>query len=208
MDMGLERISDLLLQMAELSEKSVTTSIDAYLAGKNRTDEIRQWSEDLRKAEDDVSDLTTEVIARYQPVASDLRFIKASMEVSYGFSRLGRYALDIAQVLEMFGGSLSLCDHSIVELTAKTTKEMIHMSIEAFTNRDVDLAKNIPELDDYVDEKYRSNMKTILNYPNQDLKCAVSTTLILRYLERIADHAAYVGESVVFIVTGQRSPRK
>jgi phosphate transport system protein len=208
MDMGLERISDLLLQMAELSEKSVTTSIDAYLAGKNRTDEIRQWSEELRKAEDDVSDLTTEVIARYQPVASDLRFIKASMEVSYGFSRLGRYALDIAQVLEMFGGSLSLCDHSIVELTAKTTKEMIRMSIEAFTNRDVGLAKNIPELDDYVDEKYRSNMKTILNDSDQDLKCAVSTTLILRYLERIADHAAYVGESVVFIVTGQRSPRK
>ena len=208
MDMGLERIGDLLSQMAELSEKSVTTAIDSYMVGKNPTEDIRQWSEQLRKAEDDVSDLTVEVIARYQPVASDLRFIKASMEVSYGFSRLGRYALDIAEVLDMFGGSLQMCDHQVVELTAKTTKEMIRMSIDAFTNRDVDLAKNIPELDDYVDEKYRSNMKNILKNPNQDIKCAVSTTLILRYLERIADHAAYVGESVIFIVTGERSPRK
>src|ERR1700730_14925188 len=122
MDMALERISDLLSQMSELSEKSVTTAIDAYLTGKNPTDEIRQWSEQLRKAEDDVSDLTIEVIARYQPVASDLRFIKASMEVSYGFSRLGRYALDIANVLDMFGGSLLKCDHEVVDLTAKTTK--------------------------------------------------------------------------------------
>jgi len=208
MDMGLERISDLLSQMAELSEKSVTTAIDAYLAGNNPTEQIREWSDQLRKAEDDVSDLTIEVIARYQPVASDLRFIKASMEVSYGFSRLGRYALDIAEVLDMFGGSLLKCDHEVVELTAKTTKEMIRMSIDAFTNRDVDLAKNIPELDDYVDEKYRSNMQTLLKNPNQDMNCAVSTTLILRYLERIADHAAYVGESVVYIVTGERTPRK
>src|SRR6202043_3672906 len=91
---------------------------------------------------------------------------------SYGFSRLGRYALDIAEVLDMFGGSLQMCDHQVVEVTAKTTKEMIRMSIDAFTNRDVDLAKNIPELDDYVDEKYRSNLKDILENPNQDIKCA------------------------------------
>jgi phosphate transport system protein len=129
------------------------------------------------------------------------------MEISYGFSRLGRYALDIAQVLDMFG-SLSNCDHSVVELTAKTTKEMIRMSIDAFANRDLELAKNIPELDDYVDEKYRSNVQDILKNPNQDLRCAISTTLILRYLERIADHSAYVGESVIYIVTGQKSPRK
>jgi phosphate transport system protein len=208
MDMGLERITDLLSQMAELSEKSVTTSIDAYLAGKKPPEEIRRWSEELRKAEDDVSDLTIEVLARYQPVASDLRFIKASMEVSYGFSRLGRYAFDIAEVLDMFGGSLSNCDHTVVELTAKTTTEMIRMSIDAFTNRDVELAKNIPELDDYVDEKYRTNMLGILKNPDQDLKCAVSTTLILRYLERIADHSAQVAESVIYIVTGERTYKK
>ncbi|MDA4112037.1 MAG: phosphate uptake regulator, PhoU, partial [Thaumarchaeota archaeon] len=136
MDMGLERITDLLLKMAELSEKSVTTAIEGYMSGINPTEEIREWSNELRRAEDDVSDLTVEVIARYQPVASDLRFITASMEISYGFSRLGRYALDIAQVLDMFG-DLTNCDPAIVELTGKTTKEMIRMSIDAFANKDI-----------------------------------------------------------------------
>ena len=77
------------------------------------------------------------------------------MEIAYGFSRFGRYALDISEVLEIFG-SQSACDLSTVESAAKTTMEMIRMSIDSFTNRDVELAKQIAPLDDYVDDKYRS----------------------------------------------------
>jgi phosphate transport system protein len=207
MDLGLERLTDALLDMAELSEKSVATSIEAYENGKSVKQEIRGWSDELRKKEEDVSELGVEMIARYQPVATDLRFIKSCMEISYGFSRLGRYALDIAEVLEMVG-NISNCDHSTVELTAKTTQEMIRMSIEAFSNKDVDLARNIGKMDDYVDDKYRSCVMSALSESNQEIKCVVSTTLIMRYLERIADHSAYIGDSVVYIVTGEKSPRK
>jgi len=206
MDMGLTQLGDLLMEMAKTSEKSVAKSIESYTAGSSSLPEIRSWSDELRKEEEDVSELAVEMIARYQPVASDLRFIKASMEIAYGFSRFGRYALDIAEVLEMFG-SLSSCDHSIVETTAKTTMEMIRMSIDAFSNRDVELAKNVSKLDDYVDDKYRSHVARIVTDADRDL-CQISAMLILRYLERISDHSSYIGESVVFIVTGEKSPRK
>jgi len=65
-------------------------------------------------------------------------------------------------------------------------------------------------MDDFVDEKYRSHVNRILSDGKTagDLKCYLSATLIMRYLERIADHSAYIGESVVYIITGQRSPRK
>src|SRR5271169_5631351 len=157
MDMGLTRLSDLLFEMAKTSEKSVAKSLESYTTDSNSLMEIRSWSDELRRQEEDVSELAIEIIARFQPVASDLRFVKASMEIAYGFSRFGRYALDIAEVLEMFG-SLSSCDHSMVESTAKTTMEMISMSIDAFSNKDVELAKSISKLDDYVDEKYRSHV--------------------------------------------------
>src|SRR5271165_1251570 len=127
--------------MAALSEKSVTASIEAYTSGKNQVKEIYSWSEELRRLQDDVSELTIDIIARYQPVATDLRFITAAMEIAYGFSRFGRYAYDIAEVLELCG-DLSSCNKSVIELTAKTTKEMIRMSVDAFSNRDVELAKN------------------------------------------------------------------
>ena len=207
MDVALEKLTNVLLDMAALAEKSVGNSIEAYESNKEMTDQIKSWSDELRHLQDDVSELAFEVIARYQPVATDLRYIEGCLEVAYGFSRFGRYAYDISEVMEMFG-NLSDCDHSMVEITAKTTQEMIRMSIDAFANKDVELAKNIEKLDDFVDEKYRMHVKSLIDGTVLNVKCAISTTLILRYLERIADHSSYIGESVVYIVTGEKAPRK
>ena len=141
-----------------------------------------------------------EIIARYQPVATDLRFVKACFEISYGFFRYGRYAMDIVEVLEMFG-DLSKCDRKSVVDTARKTQQMIEMSAQAFARRDLEMARKIPTMDDAVDDSYRSNLKTVLEEKG-NLKCSISATLIMRYLERIADHATYIGESVDYILTG------
>ena len=199
MDMGLDQLNSLLLDMATLSQQAVSASIDAYSKG-SKGDEVRQMSRRLRALHRQVSDLSMEMIARYQPVASDLRFLKACMEISYGFFRYGRYALDITSVLDMFG-DLSKCDKQFVVDTAKKTQEMIRMSVEAFAGRDVELARNIPKMDDVVDESYRNNLRATLEKKG-DIRCSLSATLILRYLERIADHASYIGESVEYITTG------
>lgn len=198
----------MLMDMASLSERSVATSIEAYNDGRKKpAEEVHKWSEELRLLQDEVSDLATEMIARYQPVATDLRYIRACMEIAYGFSRFGRYAYDIAEVLEMFG-DISKCDHGTVNETAKVTKEMIRMSIEAFAKKDLELARSIGKMDDFVDEKYRTFINGIINDGKTETRCIMSATLILRYLERIADHSSYIGDSVVYIVTGQRAPRK
>ncbi len=197
--MGLDRLNSLLLEMSSISERAVAASIDAYIKGGGG-DGVREMGERLRTLHKQVSDLSMEVIARYQPVASDLRFLKSCFEVSYGFFRYGRYALDIVEVLEMFG-NLNKCDHSYVIETAQKTQEMIRMSIDAFARRDVITARKIYAMDDIVDESYRANLSRML-HEKGNLKCSLSATLILRYLERIADHATYIGESVDYIVTG------
>ncbi len=199
MDMGLNQLNTMLLDMSSLSQAAVAASIDAYSHG-GRGGEVRKMAERLQSLHRQVSDLSMEVIARYQPVASDLRFIKACFEISYGFFRYGRYALDIVEVLEIFG-DLGKCDRSAVVDTAKVTLEMIRMSADAFARRDVNLARKIPSMDDTVDESYRSNLRKVMTAKG-NLKCSLSGTLILRYLERIADHATYIGESVAYIVTG------
>ena len=199
MDMGLDQLNNHLLDMATLSQQAVSASIEAYSKGV-RTNEVRQMSNRLQVLHRQVSDLSMEMIARYQPVATDLRFLKACLEISYGFFRYGRYALDITQVLDMFG-DISKCDRSFVVETARKTQEMIRMSSEAFAHRDVEMARKIPSMDDTVDESYRENVrKTIQGRGN--LKCSMSAALILRYLERIADHATYIAESVEYITTG------
>jgi phosphate transport system protein len=199
MDIGLKHLDGLILEMATLSEKAVSSSIQAYSEGKKGSD-IKDMSGKLQVLHRQVSELSMEIIARYQPVASDLRYIKACFEISYGFYRYGRYALDIAEVLDMFG-DLSKCDRTPVVETARKTQEMIRMSIAAFEERDVELARRISDMDDIVDNSYRGNIDQVLK-EKKDVRCALSKTLVLRYLERIADHATYIGDSVEYIVTG------
>ncbi|MGP8125391.1 MAG: phosphate signaling complex PhoU family protein [Nitrososphaerales archaeon] len=199
MDMGLDKLNSLLLEMATLSESAVDASIEAYSKG-GKGEEVRERSRRLQTLHRQVSDLSMEMIARFQPVASDLRFIKACFEISYGFYRFGRYALDIVEVMEIFG-DLGKCDRKAVVETARNTQEMIRMSVDAFARRDVALARRIRKLDDLVDDSYRQHLRTVIGQ-KKDVRCALSAGLILRYLERISDHATYIGESVDYIVTG------
>jgi phosphate transport system protein len=199
MDMGLDQLNSLLLDMANLSQQAVAAAIDAYTHGGKGTG-VRQMSDRLQVLHRQVSDLSTEMIARFQPVASDLRFLKACLEISYGFFRYGRYALDITQVLEMFG-DLGPCDRTPVVEAARKTQEMIRLSAEAFGKRDVEMARSIPSMDDIVDESYRSYLRKAINEKGNN-KCSMSAMLILRYVERIADHATYIAESVEYITTG------
>ena len=138
MDMGMDKLTNLLLEMGQLSEQTVATAMQAYQTGKS-IQEVNSWSNKLKVLDDQVSDMAIELIARFQPVASDLRYIKASLEISYGFYRYGRYAHDIMEVLDTFG-DLTTCDPTVVEAAGEKTKEMIKLSVEAFSKKDVELA--------------------------------------------------------------------
>ena len=211
------------MDMAKLSENSVFTAIESYQQSTLVKKQIFDWSEKLRVLQEEVSDLAIELIARYQPVASDLRFIKSCMEISYGFSRFGRYSYDIVDVVETTG-SISNCDKSAVLETAKTVREMILLSLNALQSRDKNAAEKLYEMDDTVDTQYRkylrdlitpssqvqekSSEKILTDCDNNNPRCYISALLILRYLERISDHACYIGDSVHYIVTGFSSPRR
>src|SRR5271157_3679898 len=95
-DKGLEEQSVLITKMAELTYETLTQSIQGYLKGKNVQEEIREMSDTLSAMADKIEDKGFELIARFQPVASDLRSIKSCMKIGNDFARLGRYALDIS----------------------------------------------------------------------------------------------------------------
>ena len=78
------------MDMAELSEMCVLNAIELYEKGIAKKTQIFEWSEKLKVSQSKVTDLATELIIRYQPVATDLRYIRSCMEIAYGFSRFGR----------------------------------------------------------------------------------------------------------------------
>ncbi|MFL6440356.1 MAG: phosphate signaling complex PhoU family protein [Nitrososphaeraceae archaeon] len=220
LDLGIDRIRNIIMDMAKLSENSVFTAIESYQEGTQVKKQIFDWSEKLRILQEEVADLAIELIARYQPVASDLRFIKSCMEISYGFSRYGRYSYDIVDVLEAMG-SISDCDKSAVLEMSKTVREMIVLSLQTLQSRDKNAAEKLYRMDDIVDMQYKKYLRDIITTQEQknvekgsadvhknNQRCYISALLILRYLERISDHACYIGDSVYYIVTGVSSPRR
>jgi phosphate transport system protein len=200
--------------MASIAEKTVLKAVTSYKEDTlETTKEIFESSAKLRFLQDEVSELAIELIARFQPVATDLRYIKSCMEISYGFSRFGRYAFDIIAALEIFG-PLKLCDKSSVISMSETVLEMMNTGVSALRLRDNSLSKKIYEMEDFVDILYKKSLRefaTDLNNTNNaysDNRCNISSALILKYLERISDHASYIGDSVNYIVTGISSPRR
>ena len=215
LDLGINRISNIISDMANLSISSVDGAIESYEKGTGSQQQIFEWSEQLRVLQDESAELAIELIARYQPVATDLRFIRSCMEISYGFFRFGRYAYDIMDIVGTMG-SISDCDKAPVLEMAAMTRDMISMSIKALQIRDKDVAKKLYQMDDTVDALYRKYLRELIMPTNRkdmqemlkEPRCYISTLLILRYLERIADHACYIGDSIHYIATGVSSPRR
>ncbi|MDE1861293.1 MAG: phosphate uptake regulator PhoU [Thaumarchaeota archaeon] len=200
-DPHLKKLAMLMEKMGSLALQSTNMSLDSYLEGKNVRQEAHKLSQEILALYDEVGDLTFDMMLRYQPVASDFRLIRSCLEVSYGFTRFSRYAYDITAVRDMFG-DLSECKNDVIYTLSGEIKHMINLAVQSFATLDLEKARQLRTDEDLVDKYYSKHLPMLINSKN--IKCALADALVLRYLERIADHAAFMGESVNYIVTGER----
>jgi phosphate transport system protein len=193
--------------MGELTYHALSISINAYIEGLTVQGQVQEMSDQLILMADKVEDRAFELITRFQPVASDLRTIKSYMKIGYDFARYGRYALDISYINDQVNG-LAECSIDIKESAEKMSEKTLHMvkiSIDALRKHDIDIAKTIEKTEQEVDEMYLKHLKKLLAEKNATPQSIISSALMTRYLERIADHAVYVCESILYIVTGEKT---
>lgn len=215
LDLGIDRINKILKDMVRLAEISFIDAIDSYKNGISAPKNSYRISEKLRILQDEISEIAIELIARYQPVATDLRFIKSSLEISYNVSRFGRYSFDIVDLIQE-SGPLEDCDKSRVLEISKTVREMIMICSDAIHTRDTGKVKELYGLENNIDREYKKYLREIIQSSEfslnktekrQSFNCYLTILLILRYLERISDHACGIGDSINFIKSGKSSPR-
>lgn len=213
LDLGIERTRDIIGEMSKISKICVSTVMESYTKGDVKKGEMLEFAETLRVLQEEVSDLAFELIARYQPVATDLRYIRSYLEVSYVLSRFGGYGYEIVEVLDMIG-SIPECDKTVVTKAANVTSEMISLSMNALDVENKQTSDELYDMDDIVDGIYRDYLRGIMVAKKEsqgiyaDPRCIISALHILRYLERVADHACYIADSVSYIVTGKSNPRR
>jgi phosphate transport system protein len=204
-DAGLEQLAGMLFHMGELAQSTVSLAVMNYIDGTHAPKQVKQHSDTLSGMAEPIEDMAFEIISRFQPVASDLRIVKSYMKICYDFKRYGRYALDISQIYERIreAGQCDQSLHKTIEQMAIETLEMVGTSIEALRNHDAELAKTLTKREKCVDKFYYDYLDKLIE-SKTTTGCTISSLLVVRYLERIADHATYIGESIVYLATGEK----
>jgi phosphate transport system protein len=204
LDVGLEQLTVMVYRMGEVAEKAIEVSITRFMNGEDATKAVREISDVLATMTVDVENKAFELIAKYQPVASDLRIINSYMKIAYDFERYGRYAWDISFTHKKLAG-LEKCAASsdLMQKLAETVCRMVSESIQALKLNDGEKAKGLAKIENEADALYFAYLDQLLKTKLRS-RCIMCNLLVSRYLERIADHSTYVGEAIVYISTGEK----
>src|SRR3990170_299131 len=206
LDTGLEQLTTMVHKMGEVAEKTLATSIGGFVKGRDTSEGVHELSEMLVSMTVEVEEKAFGLIAKYQPVASDLRIINSYMKVAYDFERYGRDAWDISFISKRMG-KLENCEEWIPQYIGdmgEKVLQMVKISINSLKSLDTELAKSVTKTEQEVDDMYFQYLGKLVEQSGATNQCTISSILVVRYLERIADHATYVAEAVVYIATGQK----
>jgi len=206
LDKGLEQLTAIIHKMSDVAEKVLVISLRGFLKRKDTTEDVSELSEILSSMTTDVEEKAFELIAKYQPVASDLRIINSYIKIAYDFERYGRYAWDISNAAKRLSGE-ETCPIWITEQIAEISEKVldaIKATNQALKNHDSELAHSIAKKEREIDQLYLRFLDVVVKEACTTTQCTISNVLVVRYLERIADHATYISESVVYIATGKK----
>ena len=207
-DEELKELHKEVLSMGIMAQEAIYKSIEAL---KNRdkalAEEVINTDNKVDELELIIDERCIDLIARHQPMAGDLRFITTGMKINADLERIADLAVDIAQrVLELVNKPLLKPLIDIPKLSA-IAQNMVRDSIDAFVNKDVNLAKKVVLSDSEADKLRNSVQDELINdYMAKDVKTAeraVALLLIARYLERICDHTTNIAEDVIYMVEGR-----
>jgi len=169
-------------------------------------DKIINSDYEIDEMEVDIEEECLKILALYQPVAVDLRFITAVIKINNDLERIADEAVNIAQGVKYISkGKKQHFDFDFYSMAEKT-EAMLKKSLDALVNLDVDLAFKVCLLDDEVDktnaEAHRMVKDFIKDNPDQG-EYFINLLLISRHLERIADHATNIAEEVIYLIEGE-----
>jgi phosphate transport system protein len=159
----------------------------------------------LDELELEIDDICFEILAREQPVASDLRFITTAMKIVGDIERIGDNGANIARRALEIMNEPELKPVIDVPVAASAAQRILKESLDAFVNGDPELAKRVIEGDRYIEDVCQQMLRELLTYMFEDpttITRALRLIFVARNLERVGDHAKNIAEMVIFLVEG------
>lgn len=203
----LRRIREMLLMMGAKVEEMLTQAMRALIERDSELAERTLYIDrQINRLEIEVDDLCLRVLARRQPVASDLRFLTMALKVVTDLERMGDLGVNICERVMELNEEPPLKPYVEVVNMAEAAQEMLREALDAFVAGDADRAQAIIERDSNVDAYYATIFRELLTYMMENPRNIFRATRvqsIAKYIERIADHATNLAEMVVFMVRGK-----
>jgi phosphate transport system protein len=157
------------------------------------------------RLEIEIDGLCLQILARRQPVASDLRFVTMVLKAVTDLERMGDLGVNISERVLELNSEPPLKPYVDLPRMADETQMMLREALDAFVAKDADRARRVIDRDQIIDDLYAQIFRELLTYMMEEAKNVYRATRlqsIAKYLERIADHATNLAELVVFMVKG------
>ncbi|SFJ81277.1 phosphate signaling complex protein PhoU [Streptomyces pini] len=202
----LDSIGDSLVEMARLVGSAIGRATTAMLdADLNLAESVIAADEKVDALQRDLETKAINLLARQQPVATDLRIVVTSLRMSADLERSGDLAQHVAKVARLrYPESAVPRDlHATILEMGQLAQRLMAKTGEILITKDVDLALQLEQDDDAIDLLHRTLFQHLMDDRwKHGIETAVDVTLLGRYYERFADHAVSVARRVVYLVTG------
>jgi phosphate transport system protein len=202
----LENLKIEVLRMAALTERALAKAIEAlFERNSDLAEEVIERDQEIDSLEVEIDRLSLRLLALEQPMGIDLRFIVGSIRACINLERIADQAVNIAERALYLNQRPALPHQPLMERLAATSTEMLKLAISAYSDRQTEQASIVCKMDDAADELNEKILRHFIDYMISEVRAverAVRLIIISRCLERCADLATNMAESVVFIVEG------
>lgn len=205
-----KNLQELQSMMTEMTDLTIAAFEKAFKAFKTQDVELalRVIDEDnaIDNLDQEINQYAVWLIAKEQPFATDLRRIISSLKITSDIERIADFAVNIAKATAKIGITESLINLTKLDEMQELSLKMLKMSLSAFIDENMPLAKKVgamdDEVDDYYDETYKAITKYLREHPEETTQL-VQLLFVNRYLERTADHITNVAESAAYLIKGK-----
>lgn len=202
----LEELKLSLIKMGDLVIKNIHLSLHSFVEmNAELADQIIKDDRLVNQCEYDIEKECMRIILREQPVAKDLRLITSVLKMITDLERIGDHASDISKLTIFMEKNNKPFLVKQVHKMADESEKMIKMALESFVNQDQEIALQVIENDDIVDDYFNEVQHIVaeaIRQSNIDADYALYLMMVTKYLERIGDHAVNIAEWVIFSIIG------
>jgi phosphate transport system protein len=200
------QLRGLIAEMGGLAEVAIADAIDALIThNEDKAKVVVAADAQLDALEAEVDRLAVRVIALRAPMADDLRDVIAALKISGVIERIGDYAKNIAKRVGAIEDTRKFEPLTLIPAMAEIAQSMVRDVLNAYGSRDADLAVEVINRDEKVDNFYNSIFRNLVAHMMENpatISSAAQLLFVARNLERIGDHATNVAEMVYFAATG------